>query len=131
MSEKCLPVQLCVYRVMKVVGLEGKMRSETKILSSVFGLYVPKKIKPQKTKQWKVVNNGEGSDDILFLLTLYLTVSSVFLQAKLLLSEQFEGCCVGRSLVPHALRSPVLSGMQREERDAARNRSGWGQECKI
>lgn len=70
------------------------------------------------------MNNGEGSDDILFLLTLYLTVSSVFLQAKLLLSEQFEGCCVGRSLVPHALRSPVLSGMQREERDAARNRSG-------
>lgn len=51
MSEKCLPVQLCVYRVMKVVGLEGKIRSETKILSSVFGLYVPKKIKPQKTKQ--------------------------------------------------------------------------------
>lgn len=33
------------------------------------------------------MNNGEESDDDLFLLTQYLTVSSVILQAKLLLLE--------------------------------------------
>lgn len=62
------------------------------------------------------MNNGEESDDDLFLLTQYLTVSSVILQAKLLLLEQFEGCCVGRSPVPRA-RGVLCLVVLREKRE--------------